>query len=133
MIFDLIKKGKLNFNKKLDYTFTYHDPCYLGRHNNIFKQPRFILSKLSKRFVEMKNNSFHSFCCGAGGGLMWTEEKLGQRINHIRTEEAIKTRAQIISTSCPFCLTMLEDGLKDKEKEEEYKVKDIAEIVAECL
>ena len=81
----------------------------------------------------MKNRGIHSFCCGAGGGLMWTEEKLGKRINHIRTEEAIKTNAKFISTACPFCLTMLEDGLKDKNKEEEYKVKDIAEIVAECL
>jgi Fe-S oxidoreductase len=132
-IYDLIKREKLNFTKKLDKIFTFHDPCYLGRHNNIFNEPRNLLLEISGRFIEMKNNLYHSFCCGAGGGLMWTEEKLGKRINHIRTDEAINTGAGIISTACPFCLTMLEDGLKDKNKEEECKVKDIAEIVAECL
>mgnify|MGYP000247528963 CR=1 FL=1 len=132
-IVDLIKKGKLDFKKEIDDSITYHDPCYLGRHNSIFTHPRFIIKILSRKFIEMKNRGLHSFCCGAGGGLMWTEEKLGKRINHIRTEEAIETNAKFISTACPFCLTMLEDGLKDKNKEEEYKVKDIAEIVAECL
>jgi len=132
-IVDLIKKGKLDFKKEINDSITYHDPCYLGRHNSIFTPPRFIIKSLSRKFVEMKNRGLHSFCCGAGGGLMWTEEKLGKRINHIRTEEAIETNAKFISTACPFCLTMLEDGLKDKNKEEEYKVKDIAEIVAECL
>jgi|Deesub1362B_J571_1020462.scaffolds.fasta_scaffold00506_8 Fe-S oxidoreductase len=132
-IFDLIKKGELNLKEKINDSLTYHDPCYLGRHNNIFNYPRFIITHLSKKFIEMKNKGIHSFCCGAGGGLMWTEEKLGKRINHIRTEEATETGAKIISTACPFCLTMLEDGLKDKSKDEEYKVKDIAEIVAECL
>ncbi|MFQ6082538.1 MAG: heterodisulfide reductase-related iron-sulfur binding cluster [Candidatus Aminicenantia bacterium] len=80
-----------------------------------------------------EKNKEHRFCCGAGGGLMWTEEILGTRINHLKTEQVINTHAEIVSTACPFCLTMLEDGLKDKGKEEEIKVKDIAEIVAECL
>ncbi|MFQ6084468.1 MAG: heterodisulfide reductase-related iron-sulfur binding cluster [Candidatus Aminicenantia bacterium] len=132
LIFELIKQGKIKLNKKIE-SLTFHDPCYLGRHNVIFDLPRKILSSSSRKFIEIKNHREHSFCCGAGGGLMWTEEKLGQRINHLRIEEAINTHAQIISTACPFCLTMLEDGLKDKGKEEEIKVKDIAEIVAECL
>ena len=81
----------------------------------------------------MKDHHYHSFCCGAGGGLMWTEENLGNRVNHLRTDNALQTGAEIISTSCPFCMTMLEDGIKDKGKEEVCRVKDIAELVAECL
>ncbi|MCP2519041.1 (Fe-S)-binding protein [SCandidatus Aminicenantes bacterium Aminicenantia_JdfR_composite] len=131
-IFDLIREGKIKL-KRTERSITYHDPCYLGRHNSIFKQPRLILNALNGEFIEMKNCGSHSFCCGAGGGLMWTEEKIGKRINHIRTEEAINTGAELISTACPFCLTMLEDGLKEKNKDNECKVKDIAELVAECL
>jgi Fe-S oxidoreductase len=91
------------------------------------------LSRLSKKkIVELKNNKEHSFCCGAGGGLMWTEESLGKRINHLRTDEVILSQAEVAATSCPFCLTMLQDGLKDKENTE-MKVKDIAQLVADSL
>ncbi len=132
-IAELIEQGKLTIDPKIKASLTYHDPCYLGRHNHILNPPRDILSQSGAQIREMKNNRYHSFCCGAGGGLMWTEEKLGDRINHIRTDNVLETGAEIVSTACPFCMTMLEDGIKDKEKTDECSVEDIAEIVAQCL
>jgi Fe-S oxidoreductase/nitrate reductase gamma subunit len=129
----LIKEGRLKPKKIINRPLTYHDSCYLGRHNRIFRQPRSILSSLSDSgFQELGNSGPHSFCCGAGGGLMWTEESLGIRINHLRTDEVIQSGVEQVATSCPFCLTMLRDGLKDKEKEG-LEVKDIAQLVAEAL
>ena len=133
LIHKLLKEGKLRLKTKLDIPITYHDSCYLGRYNGIYKEPREILSRLtSLELVELYNNYEFSFCCGAGGGLMWTEESLGTRINHKRTDEIIGAHAEIAATSCPFCLTMLQDGIKDKEKTE-IKVKDIAQLVVELL
>ncbi|MCK4336620.1 MAG: 4Fe-4S dicluster domain-containing protein [Candidatus Aminicenantes bacterium] len=125
----LLETGALTLKDRMIKELTYHDSCYLGRHNSIIKEPRDILLKLTgKKIIELDNNKEHSFCCGAGGGLMWTEENLGTRINHKRTDEVIKSGAEIIATSCPFCQTMLQDGLKDKEKET-IKVEDIAQLV----
>ena len=132
-IAQLIQEGKLDMKEKINSSVTFHDPCYLGRHNNVFNAPRSILSQSGAKLREMKKNRYHSFCCGGGGGLMWTEEHLGTRINHMRTDQALEVGTEIISTSCPFCMTMLEDGIKDKGKDEECRVKDIAEIVAQCL
>lgn len=133
LIADLIKNGTLSPGKPLDDVLTYHDSCYLGRHNDIIDEPRYILSRLNqKQLNEMTNNRKHSFCCGAGGGLMWTEENLGIRVNHMRTDEVIASKADTAVTSCPFCLTMIQDGLKDKQNEE-TKVKDIAQLVADTL
>jgi Fe-S oxidoreductase len=133
LINNLFKEGRLHLKPKKENLFTYHDSCYLGRHNGIIDEPREVLSRLSnKKIVELKNDREHSFCCGAGGGLMWTEESLGKRINHLRTDEVILSQAEVAATSCPFCLTMLQDGLKDKENTE-TKVKDIAQLVAESL
>ncbi len=132
LIFQLIQAGRLPLNATQALRMTYHDPCYLGRHNGIISEPREILAKLKGQFIELPNHKQHSFCCGAGGGLMWTEESLGKRINHMRTDEVITSQAETAVTSCPFCLTMLQDGLKDKEKPD-IKVKDIAQIVAEAL
>jgi Fe-S oxidoreductase len=129
----LLQTGKLTLKQEVESAVTFHDPCYLGRHNQVFAPPRSVLTQTGARLKEMKNNRYHSFCCGAGGGLMWTEENLGTRVNHTRTENALKAGAETICTSCPFCMTMLDDGVKDKGKEEEFKVKDIAEIVARCL
>jgi Fe-S oxidoreductase len=114
-------------------SLTYHDSCYLGRHNGIVQEPREILARLSpEKFTELGRSREHSFCCGAGGGLMWTEEGLGQRINHLRTDEVIDSGAQVAATSCPFCLNMLKDGLKDREKTG-IAVKDIAQLLAESV
>lgn len=133
LLHQLLNEGKLTVKRSEASLFTYHDSCYLGRHNGFIEEPRALLSKLSQRkLVELKNNREHSFCCGAGGGLMWTEETLGERINHLRTEEVIRSGAEVAATSCPFCLNMLRDGLKDKEKGE-IKVKDIAELLAAAI
>ncbi|MFQ6108589.1 MAG: heterodisulfide reductase-related iron-sulfur binding cluster [Candidatus Aminicenantales bacterium] len=129
----LIQEGRLPLRSKIEERFTYHDSCYLGRHNDIVDEPREILKALgSTPMVELTNSREHSFCCGAGGGLMWTEESLGVRINHLRAEEVIGSRARVAATSCPFCMTMLQDGLKDKGNEE-IKARDIAQLVSECL
>jgi len=133
LIAKLIKNNQLSLKPVKASALTYHDSCYLGRHNGIIDEPRQILSALNQgQIIELKNNREHSFCCGAGGGLMWTEESLGKRINHLRTDEIIKSQAEIAATSCPFCLTMLKDGLKDKDITS-LKAKDIAQIVAEHL
>jgi Fe-S oxidoreductase len=132
-IAELIKNGKLNPGPGNEYSVTFHDPCYLGRHNGVFNPPREVLSQTGGKIVEMKKHHNHSFCCGAGGGLMWTEEHLGTRVNHMRTDQALETGAKTICTACPWCMTMMEDGIKDRGKDEEYAVKDIAEIVAESL
>lgn len=130
---ELIRQGSLQIKQGIKSSITYHDPCYLGRHNKIFEAPRTVLSATGAKILEMKNNSNHSFCCGAGGGLMWTEEKLGKKIYQVRTDEALSTGAELISVACPFCNTMLDDGIKDKGKEETIHVKDIAEIISDCL
>jgi len=133
LLAELIQKERLPIKQKMTKDFTYHDSCYLGRHNNIISQPRKILAKvLSSKLIELKNNCEHSFCCGAGGGLMWTEESSGQRINHLRTDEVIDSNIELAVTSCPFCQTMLQDGLKDKDNEN-IKVKDIVQVIAESL
>jgi len=130
---DLIREGRLPLRTNGISRLTYHDSCYLGRHNGLVAEPREIIASLGPRaLAELKNNREHSFCCGAGGGLMWTEEKLGQRINHLRTDEVIASGAEVVATSCPFCLNMLSDGLKDKQKGD-VRVKDLAQLVAESL
>jgi Fe-S oxidoreductase/nitrate reductase gamma subunit len=113
--------------------YTFHDPCYLGRHNGLVREPRRVLrAAFGAGPREMGRHGLDSFCCGAGGGLMWTEESLGQRINHMRVDEVIASGAALAAAACPFCLTMLRDGLKDKGRED-IAVKDIAQIVAELL
>lgn len=119
---------------KVDQTLTYHDSCYLGRHNDIYEEPRKSLESFSgKKMVEMPRTKDNGFCCGAGGARMWMEEHVGERINVNRTKEAVATGASTVATACPFCMTMLSDGLKDCGKAEEIKVQDVAEIVADSL
>ena len=133
LIHGLIASGRLPLSCRESGPYTYHDPCYLGRHNGLTKEPRAVLaSALGGKKKELPRHGDESFCCGAGGGLMWTEEKLGQRINHLRVDEVIKSGAGLAAAACPFCLTMLRDGLKDKARED-IKVKDIALLVAENL
>jgi Fe-S oxidoreductase/nitrate reductase gamma subunit len=133
LIHGLIGTDRLPLNAKSAGTYTFHDPCYLGRHNGLTAEPRAVLcSALGGKPKELGRHGDDSFCCGAGGGLMWTEESLGTRINHQRTEEVIASGAGMAAAACPFCLTMLRDGLKDKGRED-IEVKDIAQIVAESL
>ena len=131
-----IREGKLKIDleslKKA--TITYHDPCYLGRANNIYNEPRFVLTALTPNLIEMDRNRSFALCCGAGGAQMFKEaEKGNKEVFMERTEDALKTNAKIIATACPFCMTMMTDGLKYKNKEEEIKNFDIAELIAQSL
>ncbi|MBI4497728.1 MAG: (Fe-S)-binding protein, partial [Chloroflexi bacterium] len=135
LIADLIKSGKLRLNKGFaGDTVTYHDSCYLGRHNGEFEAPRDIAARLpGVQTVEMERNREQSFCCGAGGGHMWMEMKIGQRINRMRAEQALETGASVLATACPFCAIMFEDGVKQADAVEKIRVRDLAELVAESV
>jgi heterodisulfide reductase subunit D len=130
-----IESGSLKINGKLppNIKVTYHDPCYLGRGNDIYSEPRSILKKLTKDFVELERNKSFSFCCGAGGAQMFKEAEPGKKEVFIeRTEEVLRSEANILATACPFCMTMLSDGLKYKNKDE-IKNLDIAELIAQVM
>ena len=130
----LITEKRISPKKETLEKFTYHDSCYLGRYNNIYDSPRnSIMTVPGLNIIEMKRSKDRGFCCGAGGGRMFMEETEGKRINIERTEEAIGTGADTIASACPFCMTMLSDGIKEKGKAEDVKVKDIAEIISESL
>jgi len=133
-ISQLVKTGKLTLTQSLSETLTYHDPCYLGRYNSVFDQPRELLRSISRTGVtELDRNGRESFCCGAGGGRMWMEETIGRRINEERAREIVDRNVSNVAVGCPFCLTMIEDGMKELGKEEEIKTRDIAELVAENM
>jgi Fe-S oxidoreductase len=115
------------------FDFTYHDSCYLGRYMDILTAPRELLRQAGGRLTEMAKCGYLSFCCGAGGGRILAEERLGSRINAARIDMAKKTGAPLLVSNCPFCLTMFEDGIKTSGYEGELAVKDLAEIVAERI
>ena len=126
----LVKAGKIKLKQSLAGALTYHDPCYLGRYNNIYDEPRSILKSVSNGvFKELGRPGRESFCCGAGGGRMWMEETIGKRIYLERSEEIVGLKIKNVAVGCPFCLTMIEDGMKELGKEEQIKTMDIAEIV----
>ena len=129
---ELIATGRLRI-KADDLSCTYHDSCYLGRHNNIYTAPRSLLKAAGVRVTEMEKSRDQSFCCSAGGGRIMAEEKLGSRINIKRVQMASETKADILVSNCPFCLTMFEDGVKGAELEDKLKPRDIAEILAERI
>lgn len=130
LLADLVSQGKLHPSKCDFDTVTYHDSCYLGRYHDIFEQPRDVLKSTGAQIVEMNRNHSRSFCCGAGGGHMWLEEKEGSRINNMRAQQALDTKAEALVTACPFCLTMLSDGIAAQDKQ--IPVKDTAEILLDC-
>jgi len=131
---DLISKQELRFSKEINKTVTFHDPCFLGRYNNIFEEPRSILESIpGLKVIEMGRNREDSFCCGGGGGRMWLGETKGDRPCVIRAREAAQLGVDILVVSCPFCLLMLEDGVKVIEKDRELDVKDLAELVKIAL
>jgi len=133
----LIEEGKIVL--KEDHPFSeknisYHDSCYLGRSNNIYDAPRKVLEALKTELIEMKRCRSNGLCCGAGGAQMFKEDEKGnKRINIERTEEALETGAKVIAAACPFCNTMLLDGIKNKEKENEVAVLDIAELIEQSM
>ena len=129
----LLLSGKLKVEgeKFKGKKITYHDPCYLGRANNEYKAPRELIEKLQANLLEMKNSKSNGLCCGAGGAQMFKEPEKGNKdINILRTEQALDTKPDIIAAACPFCNTMMTDGIKNKEKEKDVSVMDIAELIA---
>jgi Fe-S oxidoreductase len=163
LLAELIQTRRVKLSKVMNEKLTYHDPCYLGRHNSIYDPPREVLKAIpGLEVIEMQRSKRESFCCGAGGGRMWMEEKIGTRINHNRVNEAALTLAHsadaaipypspsdlkkpgqpgqysgkgsgTIAVACPFCHTMMKDGIADTGREETMKVRDIAELVAESM
>jgi Fe-S oxidoreductase len=113
---------------------TYHDPCYIGRYNDVYDEPRHVLTVLNSNGVtEMRRNRNKSFCCGGGGGRAWMEEKIGKRVNQTRVNEALETGAEVMAAACPFCITMFDDGIKGVEAEEKMQIEDISEIVVQAI
>ena len=135
LIDELITSGRITLTEEVAGKVTFHDPCFLGRWNGEVDAPRRSLAAVrSLNLVEMKEHKKKSFCCGAGGGQMWKEEEAGRtRVNIERTKHALETRAQTIAVGCPFCMTMLEDGVKSEGREESVHVKDVAEVVAQAM
>ena len=125
----------MNINNYIDEKVTFHDPCYLGRHNGEYDAPRKIIESVIKNgnIVEMERTKENSFCCGAGGGNMWYDIEDGERINHVRFQEAIDSGVETVATACSFCTIMMDDAMKVKGKEDSMKVLDIAEMVAAGL
>jgi Fe-S oxidoreductase len=134
---ELIDAGKVRLKEGSGYKgkkITFHDSCYLGRANNIYEAPRKVLEALDAELVEMKRCRSNGLCCGAGGAQMFKEEEKGTtRVNWERTAEAIETGATVVASACPFCNTMMTDGIKNKEKEDSMQVLDIAELIASSL
>jgi Fe-S oxidoreductase len=128
VLMSLVKEGRIKPKGGNGQTVTFHDPCYLGRHNDVFVAPRRVL-KVVGEVVEMPRNGTNSFCCGAGGARMWMEEHTGKKVNVERAQEAVATGADVIATGCPFCLVMLDDGVK--EIGADVAVKDLAMLLAE--
>ncbi|RSK38586.1 (Fe-S)-binding protein [Mangrovimonas spongiae] len=133
---ELISSGRLKIENNSNLKgkrITFHDPCYLGRANEVYEAPRSLLKSLGVDLVEMKRNRRTALCCGAGGAQMFKEpEKGDQDINVLRTEDALKTNPNVIATGCPYCNTMMTDGVKAKEREAEVEVFDIAELIAQA-
>ncbi len=133
LINELLAEGKIKLKEGGDFKgkrITYHDSCYLGRANDIYEAPRQILEKLDVDLYEMKRSKQNGLCCGAGGAQMWKEDEPGdKRINTERIEEALATNPTAIVANCPFCITMLQDGLKAKEKNEQIPVYDLSEMI----
>ncbi|MEK4423995.1 (Fe-S)-binding protein [Solibacillus sp. FSL K6-1523] len=134
LLYDLIQDGRLTMDYRVDETIVFHDSCYLGRYNDVYDPPREILKGIpGVKLVEMARNREEGMCCGAGGGLMWMEEHVGNRINVARTEQAVATEASVISSGCPYCLTMLSDGTKAIEVEDKVGTYDIAELLERAV
>lgn len=135
LIHRLLKQGTIALKGSGNGRIVIHDSCYLGRYNDIYKEPREILREASQGTppLEMRRKGQESFCCGAGGGRMWMEELIGKRIYLERTQEALQTNPSTIAVACPYCMTMFEDGVKDEKEQDNVKVKDIAEIVVESM
>ncbi|MFC2067453.1 (Fe-S)-binding protein [Chloroflexota bacterium] len=131
---ELIDTGKLTFSKKLEKVVTYHDPCYLGRHNGIYNEPRKIIESIpGLELVEMPDSRERSLCCGGGGGRMWLETEKEERFADLRLMQALEVKAKVLVTSCPFCMINLEDSLSTMDKSGAIEIKDISELVQNVI
>jgi Fe-S oxidoreductase/nitrate reductase gamma subunit len=135
LLMELVEDERLSLQgASLDERVTYHDSCYLGRHNDVYLAPRKVIGSLAGiDIVEMPRNGTNGMCCGAGGARMWMEEHVGKKVNDERSEEALATGASRIAVACPFCYVMMEDGVKGKGRDEDVKVQDIAEVLLEAV
>jgi Fe-S oxidoreductase len=130
----LVREGKLELSKAYGKKVAYHDPCYLGRHNGIFEEPREVLGKVpGLELKELPESRVDSLCCGGGGGRVWMETQKGERFSDIRIEQALGVGAEVLATSCPYCITMLEDSRLTMDAAEKIEVKDITEIIQEVI
>jgi len=135
LIAELIEQGKIVIDRKVDGLgkLTFHDPCYLGRWNGEYEAPRAVLDRLGGERVELGRTRQHAFCCGAGGGRMWMEEKTGTRVNHDRTDEILATGATTVATACPYCTIMIKDAVDDRDASERVQVKNLSELVSKAM
>jgi Fe-S oxidoreductase len=125
----LVDEGRIKPTAQSDKTVTYHDPCYLGRHNGVFDAPRQLVRISSRSTVEMKQSREQGFCCGGGGGMSFVEEPKDKRVNQERARQALETGADIVAVGCPFCMTMLEDGVNARKGDRDVRVMDVAELL----
>ncbi|MFZ5868401.1 MAG: (Fe-S)-binding protein [Thermodesulfobacteriota bacterium] len=133
-LFELVNEGRLQLKKDYPKKVTYHDPCYLGRHNNIFDEPRGVLDKIpGLELNEMVESRSDSLCCGGGGGRVWMETQKGERFCDLRIDQALNLQAEVLVTSCPYCITMLEDSRVTMNVAETIEVKDLTEIIQEVI
>ena len=131
---ELVNEGRLELTKEYDQKVTYHDPCYLGRHNGIYDEPREVLKKIpGLELNEMPESRDTSLCCGGGGGRIWMETLKGERFSDIRLAQAVSVGAEVLATSCPYCITHFEESRLTLEDSESFVIKDITEIVAEVI
>jgi len=134
LLAELIREGRLKPTKELNKKVTYHDPCYLGRHNGIYDEPREVLHSIPGiELIEMPRSRENSLCCGGGGGGIWMETKKGERFADIRLEKAIETGAGTLAVACPFCMSMFEDSVLSLDKGDIIEIKDIAELLQEVI
>jgi len=131
---ELINKGRLEISREYGKRITYHDPCYLGRHNGIYDEPRNVLQKVSGlELVEMADSKEDSFCCGGGGGRIWMDTPKGERFSDLRLDQAVETGAEVLVTSCPYCIANFEDSMLSRKESETIEIKDITEIIQEVI
>jgi Fe-S oxidoreductase len=133
-LFELIREGRIELSGSYGKKITYHDPCYLGRHNGIYDEPREVLKKVpGLELIEMPDSRVDSLCCGGGGGRVWMETQKGERFSDLRIEQAMGVGAEVLVTACPYCITMFEDSRITLDVTEKIEVKDITEIVQEVI
>jgi Fe-S oxidoreductase len=133
-LFELINAGRLALTKEYAKKVTYHDPCYLGRHNGIYDEPRAVLKKVpGLELKELPESRINSLCCGGGGGRIWMETLKGERFSDLRLKQAVDVGAEVLVTSCPYCITHFEESRLTLEDSASFEIKDITEIIAEVI